>query len=173
MNCLQLLRKRYVSASNTNLSSPANLAHVACVRGEIIEVLNEWLRSGGGSQDLLDDSALYLAVKSFLENPSDHAMPESQHRGDPEVIESWTGLKGRINNLSTLFPSQTLRPSIPKTPVQHQKTTSSGVLVFVDVPELDRMTPEGLVNELNAMASAAFRNVTEDVSSLITRPLTH
>jgi hypothetical protein len=169
---LQLLRKRYVSASSTNLSSPASLAHVARVRGEIIEVLNEWLGNGGGSQDLLDDSALYLAVKAFLESPSDHAMPESQHRGDADVIESWAGLKGRISNLSTLFTSQTLRPSISKTPAQDQKTTSSGVLIFSDLPDLDRMTPRELVDDLNAMASAAFRNITEDVSSLLTKPLT-
>jgi hypothetical protein len=168
---LQLLRKRYVSASNINLTSPASLVHVACVRGEIIEVLNEWLRSGGGPQDLLDDSALYLAVKSFLENSSDHAMPESQYKGEAEVIESWAGLKGRINNFSTLFTSQTLRPSIPKTSAQDHRATSSGVLIFADLPEFDRMTPDQLVNDLNAMASAAYRNITEDVSSLIAKPL--
>lgn len=169
---MQLLRKRYVSASSTNLSSPASLALVARIRGDIIEVLNEWLRSGGGSQDLLDDNALYLAVKSFLESPSDHAMPESQHRGDAEVIETWAGLKGQISNLSTLFTSQTLRPSISKTPTRDHKTTSSGVLIFPDLPDLDRMTPGELVDDLNAMASAAFRNITEDVRSLITEPLT-
>ncbi len=94
-------------------------------------------------------------------------MPESQHKGDAEVIESWAGLKGRIGGLSTLFDSQTLRPSIPKTPGQDQKKGSSGVLIFADLPDLDRMTPDELVNDLNAMASAAFRNITEDVSSLI------
>ena len=165
---LQLLRKRYVSASSANLSSPASLVQVARVRGDIIEVLNEWLKSGGGSQDLLDDSALYLAIKSFLDSSSDHAMPESQHKGDAEVTESWAGLKSRISNLTTLFTSQTLRPSIPAAPAQDKKKTSSGVLVFADLPDLDRMRPEDLVNDLNAMASAAFRNITEDVSPLIT-----
>ena len=165
---LQLLRKRYVSASSANLSSPASLVQVARVRGDIIEVLNEWLRNGGGSQDLLDDGALYLAIKSFLESSSDHAMPESQHKGDAEVTESWAGLKSRISSLTTLFTSQTLRPSIPATPAQDKKKTSSGVLVFADLPDLDRMMPEDLVNDLNAMATAAFRNITEDVGSLIT-----
>jgi GTPase-activating protein BEM2 len=165
---LQLLRKRYVSASNANLSSPASLVQAARVRGDIIEVLNEWLRSGGGSQDLLDNSALYLAIKAFLESSPDHAMPESQHKGDAEVTESWAGLKSRISNLTTLFTSQTLRPSIPATPAQGKKKTSPGVLVFADLLDLDRMTPEDLVNDLNAMASAAFRNITEDVSPLIT-----
>ena len=170
---LQLLRKRYVSASNVNLTSPASLVHVARVRGEVIDVLNEWLRNGGGSQDLLDDSALYLAVKSFLENPSDHVMPESQYKGDAEVIESWEGLKGRMSSFSTLFTSQTLRPSIPKTPAQKHKTSSSGVVIFADLPDFDRMTPDQLVNDLNVMASAAYRNITEDVSSLIIKSPTH
>ncbi|KAH8994411.1 hypothetical protein EDB92DRAFT_274843 [Lactarius akahatsu] len=160
----ELLRKRYISASNVNLSSPANLVHVAHVREEIIEVLTEWLNSGGGSQDVLDDSALYRAVKSFLDSSSDHAIPESQHRDDSEVVESWKSLKSRILGLSTLFTSQTLRPNISKTPVpetQH-RTTPSGSLNFVDLPDIDRTTPEELVNRINAMATAAFRNVTEE-----------
>ena len=123
------------------------------------------MRIGGGSQDILDDSALYLAIKSFLDSPPDHAMPESQHGGDAEVIKSWAGLKDRINTLSNLFTSQTLRPNIPKSPVLDHKTTPSGVLIFVDLPDLDRMTPEDLVNELNNMAAAATRNITEEVSS--------
>jgi hypothetical protein len=165
---LQLLRKRYVSASNANLSSPASLVQVARVRGDIIEVLNEWLRSGGGSQDLLDDSALYLAIKAFLESSSDHEVPESQHKDDAEVTESWAGLKSRISNVAALFTSQTLRPSIPATPARDRKKASSGVLVLADLLDLDSVTPEDLVNDLNAMASAAFRNITEDVSCLIT-----
>ncbi|KAI0302327.1 hypothetical protein B0F90DRAFT_1713968 [Multifurca ochricompacta] len=158
----ELLRKRYVSASNANVSSPANLAHVARVRGEIAEVLSEWLSSGGGSQDVLDDGALYLAIKSFLESPSDHAMPESQHQSDPEVMETWASLKGRIHAFSTLFTSQTLRPSVSKTPGREFRETPSGALNVVDLPDLDKMTPEELVGELNAMATAAFRNVTEE-----------
>jgi hypothetical protein len=167
----QLLRKRYVSASSTNLPSPASLAHVARIRGEIIEVLSEWLKNGGGSQDILDDSALYLAVKTFLESPSEHAMPESQHRSDTEVIECWASLKGQINTLSALFASQTLRPTVPKPAVQEHRTTPSGVLIFVDLPDLDKMTPEELVGDFNAMAAAAFRNVTEEVGSSITEAL--
>jgi GTPase-activating protein BEM2 len=121
------------------------------------------LSSGGGSQDVLDDNALYLAVKSFLESPSDHAMPESQHGNDADALKSWTSLRGRLNTLSATFISQTLRPSIPKPPIEH-RTTSSGVPIFVDLPDLDRTTPEELVNELNSMAAAAFRNITEEVS---------
>lgn len=163
---LKLLRKRYVSASNTNISSPSSLAQVAHVRGDIIEVLNEWLRSGGGSQDILDDGSLYLAIKSFLESPPDHVMPESQYEADAEVIKSWTNLKDRINTLSNLFTSQTLRPSTPKASALDHKTTPSGVLIFADLPDFDRMSPEGLVNELNNMAAAAIRNITEEVKSL-------
>ena len=95
-------------------------------------------------------------------------MPESQHKGDAEVTESWAGLKSRISNITTLFTSQTLRPSIPATPAQNKKKPTPGVLVFADLLDLDRVTPEDLVNDLNAMGSAAFRNITEDVSCLIT-----
>jgi hypothetical protein len=95
-------------------------------------------------------------------------MPDSQHKGDAEVTESWAGLKSRIGSLTTLFTSQTLRPSILATPAQDKKKASSGVPVLADLLDIDMMMPEDLVNVLNAMASAAFRNITEDVSSLIT-----
>lgn len=150
---------------NVNLSSPASLAHVAHVRGEIIEVLNEWLSSGGGSQDILDDSALYRAVKSFLESSSDHAIPESQYGDDSEVAESWKSLQGRVLGLSTLFTSQTLRPNISKTPAPEHRTTLSGTLNFVELPDIDRITPEQLVIQINAMGTAAYRNVAEEVAA--------
>ena len=92
-------------------------------------------------------------------------MLESQHGGDAEVIKSWAGLKDRMNTLSNLFTSQTLRPNILKAPVLDHKTAPSGVLIFVDLPDLDRMTPEDFVYELNNMATAAIRNITEEVSS--------
>ena len=129
------------------------------------------MSSGGGPQDVLDDNALYLAVKSFLESPSDHATPESQHGDDTEVIKSWTSLKNRLNSLSATFTSQTLRPSIPKSPTVEHRTTSSGVFIFVDLPDLERTAPEELVNELNNMAAAAFRNITEEVRFWAAVPL--
>jgi hypothetical protein len=122
------------------------------------------LSSGGGSQDVLDDNALYLAVKSFLESPSDHVMPESHHGDDTDAIKSWTSLRDRLNTLSAIFGSQTLRPSIPKTSTVEHRTNSSGVHTFVELPDFDRTTPEDLVNELNSMAAAASRNITEEVS---------
>ena len=143
------------------------MAHVAHVRGEIIDVLSEWLTSGGGSQDILDDSALYRAVKTFLESSSDHTIPESPHRDDTEVVESWKGLKSRILGFSTLFTSQTLRPNNSKTHALEHKTTLSGSLNFVDLPDIDRMKPEELVNHINAMATAAYHNVTEDVGNSV------
>jgi hypothetical protein len=38
-------------------------------------------------------------------------------------------------------------------------------LNFVDLPDIDRMTPEELVNHINAMATAAYHNVTEEVGT--------
>ena len=91
-------------------------------------------------------------------------MPELRQEDDTDAIKSWTSLRDRLNTLSAIFSSQTLRPSIPKTPTVEHRTTSSGVLSFVDLPDLDGTKPEVLVNELNSMATAAFRNITEEVS---------
>jgi hypothetical protein len=65
---------------------------------------------------------------------------------------------------STLFTSQTLRPNNSKTHAPEHRTTLSGSLNFVDLPDIDRMKPEELVNHINAMATAAYHNVTEEVS---------
>jgi hypothetical protein len=138
-----------------------------------MEVLGEWLRSGGGPQDILDDTALYLAFKSFLESSSDHSIPESQYRDNAEVIESWASLRDRVHALSALFSSQTLRPSIPKTLAQEERTILAGAQNFVELPDFDRMTPGQLVNEFNTMATAAFRNVTEEVGCSISKRQTH
>jgi len=127
--------------------------------------LIEWLSSGGGSQDILDDSALYRAVKSFLESPSDHVIPESQYRDDSEVDECWANLKSRTLGLSTLFTSQTLRSNISKTPTPEHRTTPSASMNVVDLRDIDGMTPEELVNHINAMATAAFCNVTEEAGA--------
>jgi GTPase-activating protein BEM2 len=127
------------------------------------------LRNGGGPQDIVDDNALYLAFKSFLENPSDHSMPESQYRDDAEVIENWTSLRDRIHALSILFTSQTLRPSIPKAPTQEEGTNPAGTLNFVDVLDFDRVTLGEFISECNAMGAAAFRGVTEEVRCSINR----
>jgi GTPase-activating protein BEM2 len=96
-------------------------------------------------------------------------MPESLYRDDAEVTESWTSLRDRIHALSAFFTSQTLRPSISKTPAHEERTTPAGALNFVDLPDLDGMTPGGLVNEFNTMIAAAFRNVTEEVGCLINK----
>ncbi|KAI0263829.1 hypothetical protein BC834DRAFT_971183 [Gloeopeniophorella convolvens] len=158
----ELLRKRYVSAAIVNLPSPASLAQVGRVRADIVEVISEWLSSGGGSQDILDDGALHSSVKSFLESSADHAMPDSPHHAEPEVTESWTYLKARIQALATLFTSQTLRPSVPGLSTQEHRISPSGSMNYVDLPDIDKMTPEELVGSFNIMAAAAFRNVTEE-----------
>ncbi|TFY81474.1 hypothetical protein EWM64_g2531, partial [Hericium alpestre] len=159
----ELLRKRYVSASMPGFSAVDDLLQIARIRREVLDVIIEWLQNGHGAQDILDDSALYPAIHAFLSGISEHDIPESTAKEDSSVVQAWTGLKQTLQNARTAFAAHTMRPPIlslassePLASVLETHTFTS------EAPDLDKVTPEELVDNLDAMACAAFRNVTEE-----------
>ncbi|KAJ7078135.1 hypothetical protein B0H15DRAFT_1001510 [Mycena belliarum] len=110
------------------------------------DILSSWLMRGGGAQDILDDTQLYTAVCSFLDNSSDHVLPKSANANDPGVEQSWITLMDVRHRLRRTFTSNTRgRPS-------NQSR---------EPPGIDPIDPEELVDNLDAMAAAAFGNVTD------------
>jgi hypothetical protein len=78
-------------------------------------------------------------------------------------------LMSKAENHCILFRSQTMRPTcrdMPafKPPVGNSKTRNLGR----DPPDIDRIDPEQLVDNLDAMAAAAFSNVSEEVCIVFT-----
>ena len=156
----QTLQKRFNKAKSNALDH----IHNATVRKEILEVIIDWLRDGGGAQDILDNTALYHAVGSFLTSASDLISPPPSLKDDPAVSDIYTNLSETLATLNSLFTSQTMRPYIH--PLFSQDGTSSTVESHNfgrEAPDLDTIQPEELVDNLDAMAAAAFRNVTEEV----------
>ncbi|KAJ7122281.1 hypothetical protein C8R44DRAFT_164401 [Mycena epipterygia] len=165
----ELLRKMYIQTRPGGaVPSVAEFLYVAGSRTEVLETIKDWLIRGGGSQDMLDDPQLHTAVRSFLENPTDHLILPSANASDPSVEQAWSTLAEVRFRLRQTFASYTMRPpppfpSLARPPAgsangQRARTQNQ----TREPPDIDRIDPEELVDNLDAMACAAFSNVTEE-----------
>lgn len=143
-------------------------------RGQVLGTIQEWLASGGGPQDVLDDAQLYTAIRAFLDNMTDHAVLESSHFLDPMVHQGWDALRRTRRALESFFVSQTMRPRMVKSPLgqhirvgirskQQGQQGPQQVAREREPPDVDRANPEEFVDSLDGMATAVFSNVTEEV----------
>lgn len=133
----------------------------------MLDTLKEWLVTGGGAQDILDDVNLYKSIRSFLDSPIDHTVHLSESFEELHVRQTWTTLTELRRSVCTTFKSQTMRPVMARGSLTHkrhgagQRTHNIGSR---EAPDLDRMDPEGFVDNIDGMALAAFSNVTAEVS---------
>ena len=96
----------------------------------------------------------------------EEAFPSSQRDSlDVKAMEAWKSLNQVKESLVTLFTTQTKRPPIKRPNKELSDFSGDGYSWSVnsDPPDIDRSTPEELVNVVDAMMNAAFRNVTEEV----------
>lgn len=135
------------------------------LRLEVLDTLNEWINQGGGAQDALDDGALYEAILAFLIQPTEWRLSESVPESEASTSQATKALEASRTALLACFRSQTLRP-IPRTPAIAEPTNDNVAIQSYasELPDIDQVNAEELVNNLNAMASATFRNVTQEVS---------
>ena len=151
-------------------SSPSvtEYLYVANARSEVLETIKEWLTLGGGAQDILDDPQLFNAIRSFLNNHSDHVVYEASNFEDVNVRQAWATLTEVKKSLTSSFISQTMRPlTTGNPPIRRRSVNNSGVrtrnLSIREPPDIDRIEPEDFVDNLDSMACAAYSNVTEEV----------
>lgn len=130
------------------------------VRLEVLETISKWLVHGGGTQDALDDSQLYASLSSFLSQPNVPPTP-----ADEGATTGLTVLEDTRKNLLTVFSAQQRRPltKVGSSSSSSSNRTSSVRKYGSEAPEIDQIEPEDLVSNLDAMASAAFRNVVQEV----------
>ncbi|EIW54075.1 uncharacterized protein TRAVEDRAFT_132023 [Trametes versicolor FP-101664 SS1] len=161
----ELLRKRYVGAHQAGRPLTSDeISHTVRLRMEVLEIMGEWVAQGGGAQDALDDAGLYDAFLAFLTQPTEHKPLESAASdADSEVCQALKALDLARKTLHMSFLSQTLRP-IPRTPAAPESTPDGlGAISYgSDLPDIDQLDAEELVNNLNSMASATLRNVTQE-----------
>lgn len=156
----QLLQKRYQQAkSGSPLTSIKE-------RVEVLEVLQEWIQRGSGGEDALDDSQFYDTFKAFNSELTREVPFSSSPRDsmDVKIKEAWKALTQAKESLTALFTAHTKRPPIKKPCREFHDISGEGRSPNSDLPDIDRLSPEELVNVIDAMINAAFRNVTEEVS---------
>lgn len=125
----------------------------------MIRTLGEWLLIGGGAQDALDDVELHSAIHGFLSQRD--APPTTSQEEDVTLL--WTELENDRASLLQSFTAQTKRPQTRHVPVRGSVSGTAAHDFGVRPPVVDETTPEDLVNNLDAMAAAAFRNVIQEV----------
>jgi GTPase-activating protein BEM2 len=161
-----LLQKRYASLGSASRQDGDHFSRSIRGRLDILRVIHEWLNSGGGAQDALDDGSLFTAMRSFLSSPTDE-VGSSQSELNEATLQRLDSLSQTRSRVFDTFLAQTRRPySIAHNP----RAKTAGVHMHPvrdygrDVPNLENLDAEVLVGNLDAMASAAFRIVSVEVS---------
>ncbi|KAG7091393.1 hypothetical protein E1B28_010431 [Marasmius oreades] len=164
----ELLRKAYLKAQSVG-SEPSveDYLEVLNARLRVIETLKTWLNKGNGAQDLLDDGQLLSALRSFMQSPTDHLIYFSSVFEDPTVQQARDSLIESRMALKRLIHSQILRPHYqrPQHLIRTRLTANDPRLRNLSTrepPDIDKMSPEELVDNLDGMAFATFSNVTEE-----------
>ncbi|KAI5119639.1 hypothetical protein M0805_009001 [Coniferiporia weirii] len=156
----QLLRKEYLSSSSPRESVTVDdIAQSIISRQAAIRTMSEWIHSGGGAQDALDDVELHSAIQSFLSQQSD--LPNSAAQPD-EILKLVKDCENERVSLLQTFTAQTMRPQMRHVPIRGSSSANTVHNFGIRPPRVEEMTPAELVNNLDAMASAAFRNVNQE-----------
>ena len=147
--------------------SAEDLANATRTRLCVIRVISEWLHHGNGAQDVLDNIELYKALQAFLTIQNDHDLTSATILTDDsdeakELMEILRQCESERTQLLHTFISQTMRPQIRHVPVRGSSTTSTVHSFGKEPPRFDDISPLELVNNLDAMASAAFRSVNQE-----------
>lgn len=128
--------------------------------------MSEWLNQGGGAQDALDDPLLHESFLTFLTLPTEQKLLESVSAVDSSESQALKVLDDTRKTLHMTFLSQTMRPSPRATSPPESNLSGPGLRSYgSELPVIDEVDAEELVNNLNSMASAAFRNVNQEVRS--------
>ena len=128
-------------------------------RQSVLRTLGEWIQSGGGAQDALDDLELYTAIRSFLIESDDREITGQS----TETTETLQDIVRERESLLRMFTALTMRPQSRHVPVRGSSGGTAAHNFGVRSPQIEELTAEELVDNLDAMASAAFRNVVQEV----------
>ncbi|CAL1711692.1 unnamed protein product [Somion occarium] len=156
----ELLRKRYLAAG-VNAETPCadDISLIVRTRSQIFDTMTRWVTSGGGAQDALDDSALYSSIMEFLRRPIAPPSDDAE-----ECLKHGLSLLDDMRKeLLATITTQTFRPLQRSSLATESGTRRSIAYSFgSEPPDIDKVDAEELVNNLDAMAGAAFRNVIQE-----------
>ena len=163
---MQLLRKDYTSTVSLGRSLPAEeVEQVLRSRQAVIRTIAEWVHTGGGAQDALDDPELHAAILAFLSQPSEQEAPSGPDYTEQEqqtLKELFKTVGAEQKTLLESFKAQTMRPTARQIPVRGVSNATIMHNFGIRPPNLEETSALDLVNNLDAMASAAFRSVNQE-----------
>ncbi|KAG2347597.1 hypothetical protein BDR05DRAFT_927537 [Suillus weaverae] len=159
----ELLRKRFLGSRPSSQPSANSHLHVIQFRSEVLEAIKDWITSGGGAQDCLDDVRLFEAVRSFLDSPLDRSSFDTLTTAENDVSQAWDALDSARQITHTAFTTQTQRPpSAFLASARPLKSIPRARSFGNQPPDLDAISADELVENLNAMGSAALSNISEE-----------
>ena len=147
--------------------STGDFIGIVASRMDVINTMREWIHNGGGVQDALDDLELYKSLAAFLSQPPEHLIPESAQGQNDEVKHFLTNLNDARAELHQSFILHIRRPQMQMIPLRGQSIRGEGGKVDSQPPDLTKISPEALVQNIDALASTFFRSVTQEVSLLL------
>lgn len=138
-----------------------SVMRAAHTREDVLSAITDWLRTGGGAQDALDDLELYESISAFLNNDNLHAAPSSA--SEPEVLSTlWSHIASARDSLRAQFFKQTRRPDVPPPSIGVSDPRSSLANYGSEPPKVDGSDAEELVNNLDSIGATVFRIITHD-----------
>ncbi|EPQ55246.1 hypothetical protein GLOTRDRAFT_61161 [Gloeophyllum trabeum ATCC 11539] len=156
----ELLCKRYNAAHPKPEYESTHCIRTVETRIAVLDTLREWLEIGGGAQDCLDDPQLFAAAQAFLDRndlcPSDSSMEDQGARQILEILST------DLRSLRQSFYAQTQKPKARTVVSGEISTKQSRYDYGREAPDVDSISPEELVGNLDAMATAVCSNVTEE-----------
>lgn len=167
---IAMLRKQYrvsvISLRQSPQASSQDVADNVNQRIAILTVLNEWFMDGGGLIDVLDQPELYNEVYNWLRDTVEFTSPKDCPP-QREINQNWQELETARSTLLSLMEVQAKRPTL-----RHIPTFDSGVYepsirsYGAQPPEIDRMTAQELVEQLDAIGAVGIRGLqAEDLLS--------
>jgi hypothetical protein len=135
----------------------------------VLEAIKDWITSGGGAQDCLDDVQLFEAVRSFLDSPLDRSSFDALTTVESDIGQAWDALDSVRQMTHAAFTTQTQRPpSAFLANARPLKSTPRARSFGNQPPDLDAISADELVENLNSMGSAALSNISEEVGPPLT-----
>ncbi len=108
--------------------------------------MRDWLTSGSGTQDILDDIELYQSFKSFLSSKDPDPFPD--------VEQTRTALRGTFITLTARPPLD-----VPSPPHEPDRSGSTSRRFGSRSPNIDTIPPDDLVHNLDSIAKTISKVV--------------
>jgi hypothetical protein len=130
-------------------------------------VLESWISVGSGSLDILNNIELQTAVATFLK-PESYDVPSSEDEAQ-DTVQLRPAFDAAVTSLRDAFRTYLERPPLQDDDVQPRESNSDESEVANGtrgLPNIDNISAEGLVDQLDLFAQTVLNPVLDEVREL-------